>query len=66
MTQCKNFNPKSFEARRMRKKMYEIKDDIAELNEFKQFKINETAEYIKVKEDFYQKARKHRGLVKEG
>lgn len=66
MAQCKNFNPKSFEARRMRKKMYEIKDDIAELNEFKQFKITETAEYIKVKEDFYQKARKHRGLVKEG
>ena len=66
MAQCKNFNPKSFEARRMRKKMYEIKDDIAELNEFKQFKINETAEYIKVKEDFYQKTRKHRGLVKEG
>jgi len=65
MAQCKNFNPKSFEARRMRKKMYEIKDDIAELNEFKQFKINETAEYIKVKEDFYQKTRKHRGLVKE-
>lgn len=66
MAQCKSFNPKSFEARRMRKKMYEIKDDIAELNEFKQFKITETAEYIKVKEDFYQKARKHRGLVKEG
>ena len=66
MTQCKKFNPKSFEARRMRKKMHEIKADITELNEFKNFKLQEVAEYIKLKEEFYQKARKHRGLVKEG
>jgi hypothetical protein len=66
MAQCKKFNPKSFEARRMRKKIYEIKSDIAELDEFKKFKLQETAEYIKLKEEFYQKARKHRGLVKEG
>jgi hypothetical protein len=66
MTQCKKFNSKSFEARRMRKKMHEIKSDIAELNEFKNFKLQETAEYIKLKEEFYQKARKHRGLVKGG
>ena len=66
MAQCKKFNPSSFEARRIRKKMHEIRADITELDEFKKFKLQETAEYIKLKEEFYQKTRKHRGLVKEG
>ena len=66
MTQCKKFNPKSFEARRIRKKMHEIKADIAELDDFRKFKLQETSEYINLKEEFYQKTRKNRGLVKEG